>query len=138
VGKNNGKKDGPDLPYSKEQVAELIDSSEGNIVAAAKSIDVPYKTFYSWIDKYGLKPYPDHIKKRIATAMFEKARQLALKNNSEPMIKEVLKKWGHMIEFNEPTQKVEVTQIKDPGQEPYEKPKDLIEQRNESLGVKGD
>ena len=129
------RKTGPKIPYKKEQVEQLIEDFNGNLAAAARSVGTPYKTFHGWVNIYGLKPYPDMVKQRTVLFMLERAKQLAMDKDrpSERMICKILDNWGYTIEFTEPAQRVEHTEAHDPGKEPYVKPRDLMEQRNESL-----
>jgi len=138
------KKQSNSTPYTKEQVEQFIEDAMGSITQAAGNLGVPYSTFYSWMEKYGCKAYPDKIKRRVALMALDRAKFLALtpaevlkkkgEKQSITLLQDILNKWGKYIEFEEPAKKLEVTEMHDPGEEPYEKPEDLMQQRDESLG----
>ena len=131
-------------PYKKEEVEQFIEDAMGSITQAAANVGVPYSTFYSWMEHYEIKAYPDKIKRRVALMALDRAKFLALtpaevlkkkgEKQSITLLQDILNKWGKYIEFEEPAKKLEVTEMHDPGEEPYEKPEDLMQQRDESLG----
>lgn len=113
-----------EIPFSKKEVEEFIDMTMGSITQAAKNVGVPYMTFYNWMLKFDLKAYPDKVKKRVAVMAFDRMKYLALTPQNAlnatgdkadtSLVKDILKKWGHLIGFEEPVQKHEVKLSIDP------------------------
>jgi len=143
--KTTKKKNGPAIPFTKDEVAKMIELSMGNMAKAARDCEVPYTTFVSWVNVYGLKRYPDEVKRDTAARALERMKYLAFSTGADleksgdkgsvQCLLEIVKRWGKYIEFEEPAQQVEVTEIHDAGKDPYVKPRDLMAQRDESLGV---
>lgn len=102
--------------FTKKEVEDLIESTMGSITAAAGKVGMPYTSFYSLMEKHGIRAYPDKIKRRVALMALDRAKYLALTpqnklfetgDKADPsLVKEILKKWGKFIEFEEPEQVV--------------------------------
>lgn len=113
-----------EVPYSKKEVEAFIDSTMGSITQAASNLNVPYMTFYNWMIKYDILAYPTQVKRRVALMAFDRMKYLALTPQNTlnatgdkadtSLIKDILKKWGHLIGYEEPTQKHEIALSIDP------------------------
>ena len=102
----------PGLPYKKKEVMEFLEQSMGSITSAANIVGVPFSTFYNWMEKYDLKEYTEVVKRKLAFTVLDRMKYLALtpqskldKTNdkaSEKILVDMMKKWGHLIGYEEP------------------------------------